>query len=305
MIFNKPNYLWILATILLAGTTVARIHAQETPPALTGETQQSPEQSEIPRPEGETPDAVPAPPKEEAVPAPQENPSLTLLEESLHGNFQNLETHLKNGADPNTPTWEKIPSETLSQQENIPRPLKNLLSSDTGITPLMAAAAYGNPQACRLLIGAKANRWSRTARWKTNALGLAGDTDQLEAMREILLVPEDDPARKTIINISLSEQTGTLEIEGKEILSFEVSTARKGKVTPKGAYIITEKDVNHISTIYHVAMPFFMRLSDKDFGIHQGRLPGYPASGGCIRTSAKAAKFLFDKVRPGSMVNIH
>ena len=30
-------------------------------------------------------------------------------------------------------------------------------------------------------------------------------------------------------------------------------------------------------------MPYFMRLSCGDFGMHEGDLPGYPASHGCIR----------------------
>jgi lipoprotein-anchoring transpeptidase ErfK/SrfK len=51
-------------------------------------------------------------------------------------------------------------------------------------------------------------------------------------------------------------------------------------------------------------MPFFQRLSGSDFGLHQGNLPGYPASHGCIRLPAKNAAKLFSMTSEGDRVRI-
>jgi lipoprotein-anchoring transpeptidase ErfK/SrfK len=46
-------------------------------------------------------------------------------------------------------------------------------------------------------------------------------------------------------------------------------------------------------------MPFFQRFSFAAFGIHQGHLPGYPASHGCIRLPYSSAQHLFGKLEVG------
>jgi lipoprotein-anchoring transpeptidase ErfK/SrfK len=68
---------------------------------------------------------------------------------------------------------------------------------------------------------------------------------------------------------------------------------------------VTHKYRHWKSTLYEDApMPYFMRLSCRDFGLHAGVLPGYPASHGCIRLpEAKAAAF-FAKVDVGTLVEI-
>jgi lipoprotein-anchoring transpeptidase ErfK/SrfK len=67
---------------------------------------------------------------------------------------------------------------------------------------------------------------------------------------------------------------------------------------------VSEKDTTHISTIYHVAMPFYMRLSGRPFGTHAGYLPGYPASHGCIRMPKDKAALFFKNVIVGTSVRI-
>ena len=59
-----------------------------------------------------------------------------------------------------------------------------------------------------------------------------------------------------------------------------------------------------MSTIYKCAMPFFMRLNCRDFGMHQGNVPGYPASHGCIRVPAGTAQRLFRDLPVGTLVSI-
>lgn len=253
----------------------------------------------------------PAPnPKDQASTNPSPNPyeaeaSRQLLEEALQGNFQNLTNLLTQKADPNTTTQEKIPNQTLGNYPQIPKALSNLLSSDTQITPLMAAASYGNPEACQQLINAGAKRWAKTKRWKTTAPWLAGKIQHIETIRTLLLIGPDDPSRKTHIFINTENQTGELYQDEKLVMEFTISTGRKGYRTKPGKYVITEKDKNHVSSIYHVPMNNFLRCSFEDFGIHQGYVPGYPASHGCIRTPKESSRTLFKKVPTGSTVTVN
>jgi lipoprotein-anchoring transpeptidase ErfK/SrfK len=87
-------------------------------------------------------------------------------------------------------------------------------------------------------------------------------------------------------------------------MTSPVSTARRGMHTPTGRFRVSEKDVSHISTIYHVSMPFYMRLSGRPFGMHAGYLPGYPASHGCIRMPKDKAVLFFRNVIVGTSVRI-
>jgi ankyrin repeat protein len=71
-----------------------------------------------------------------------------------------------------------------------------------------------------------------------------------------------------------------------------------------GKYVITDKERNHWSTIYKVEMPYFMRLSCLDFGMHAGAVPNYPASHGCIRLPSEAARKLFAEIPVGTVVAV-
>lgn len=56
-------------------------------------------------------------------------------------------------------------------------------------------------------------------------------------------------------------------------------------------------------------MKWFMRLGSHaqdftTFGMHAGKLPGYPASHGCIRLSEQVAKLIFEKAKIGTPVMI-
>jgi lipoprotein-anchoring transpeptidase ErfK/SrfK len=88
------------------------------------------------------------------------------------------------------------------------------------------------------------------------------------------------------VEISLAAQRATIFKNGVSILNTAVSTGRKGFDTPPGEYVVTDKKRSHRSSIYHVEMPFFMRLNCLDFGLHAGAVPNYPASHGCIRVPA-------------------
>jgi hypothetical protein len=104
----------------------------------------------------------------------------------------------------------------------------------------------------------------------------------------------------------------------------QVSAGREGHDTPVGSYKIIQKDKDHASTLYGdyvdaagnvvqkdveagkdpkppgsvfkgAPMPFFMRITG-GVGMHEGYLPGYPASHGCIRMPGKMAEIFFNNV---------
>ena len=84
----------------------------------------------------------------------------------------------------------------------------------------------------------------------------------------------------------------------------EPETAPGGYGTPTGEYVITNKYRHWTSTLYHASMPYFQRLSCGDFGMHQGYVPGYPASHGCIRVPYGKASKLFQLTDLGDRVQI-
>jgi lipoprotein-anchoring transpeptidase ErfK/SrfK len=107
------------------------------------------------------------------------------------------------------------------------------------------------------------------------------------------------------VEISLSTQKALVIKDGVPILKTSISTGRKGFDTPAGQYVITDKKRSHRSSLYHVEMPFFMRLNCLDFGMHAGVVPNYPASHGCIRLPADAAQKIFTEIPVGTLVMIN
>jgi lipoprotein-anchoring transpeptidase ErfK/SrfK len=107
------------------------------------------------------------------------------------------------------------------------------------------------------------------------------------------------------VEISLAMQKASVLKNGVPILQTSVSTGRKGFDTPPGEYVVTDKKRDHVSSIYKVPMPFFMRLNCRDFGLHAGAVPRYPASHGCIRLPADIAQKLFTEIPVGTVVTIN
>jgi lipoprotein-anchoring transpeptidase ErfK/SrfK len=87
------------------------------------------------------------------------------------------------------------------------------------------------------------------------------------------------------------------------IRESKVSTGMRGHATPTGVFSVIEKDYYHRSNIYSGApMPLMQRLTWSGIALHEGVLPGYPASHGCIRMKADFAKFLWHNVKRDTRV---
>ncbi len=118
-----------------------------------------------------------------------------------------------------------------------------------------------------------------------------------------LLEGEVDGDRRIVIDIA--RQRAFLIINDLVAIDTAVSTARRGKYTPRGTFSISEKiQSGKVSSIYHVYMPYWMRLGRTAVGMHVGDLPGYPASAGCVRLPQSIGPLLFEHTRRGVQVEV-
>jgi lipoprotein-anchoring transpeptidase ErfK/SrfK len=134
------------------------------------------------------------------------------------------------------------------------------------------------------------------------------------------------------IVIHLGEQRAYF-YKGKQLVGVStISSGREGLNTVTGNFHIIQKDKDHVSSrfgdyidkqgniikkeidrdkdpmpkgaIYDGAkMPFFMRIVGGT-GMHEGFLPGYPASHGCIRMPGFMAENFFYNVSVGTPVTV-
>jgi hypothetical protein len=105
------------------------------------------------------------------------------------------------------------------------------------------------------------------------------------------------------IIVNISTQKVTLYANGERVAQGPVSTGVPGHPTPQGVFSIIEKDRYHHSNIYSGApMPFMQRITWSGVALHEGVLPGYPASHGCIRMSHDFAQKLWPVTKLGVRV---
>lgn len=134
------------------------------------------------------------------------------------------------------------------------------------------------------------------------------------------------------IKINLSEQRAYFYKGGELVGISVVSTGREGFGTTSGNFHIIQKDRDHVSSRFGdyvdasgniikkeidrdkdpmpkgarydgAKMPYFMRIVGGT-GMHEGFLPGYPASHGCIRMPGFMAQKFFENVSVGTPVSV-
>jgi ankyrin repeat protein len=209
-------------------------------------------------------------------------------------------TLLECGADPNTTLPQKYDQEFL---ETLPsKSFRNYIEDDKNVTCLMLAAGLGQTDYVHTLLQAGAERNRSTGRYKMVALYFAAELGHWQAAQ--VLLGSGPAPEKLRIEISLATQHVSLIKDGVPVLDSICSTGREGYGTKRGYFVITDKERNHRSTIYHVDMPYFMRLSCLDFGMHEGVVPNYPASHGCIRLPGETARKLFAEIPIGTLVTV-
>jgi hypothetical protein len=142
----------------------------------------------------------------------------------------------------------------------------------------------------------------------------------------------DNSSGSPSVKISLGEQRAYFYKGGVLVGVSQLSTGREGLNTPLGHFKITQKDKDHVSSLFGdyvdsagtvvvpnvdinkdpkppgahfrgTPMPYFMRIVSGT-GMHAGYLPGYPASHGCIRMPEFMAENFFKSVSVGTPVTI-
>ena len=208
---------------------------------------------------------------------------------------------LEAGADPNARL--PAPAPAVIREKFSGTWFAEQLRFDVGVTPLMLASVLGDEPMVRRLLAYGGRPDRRTRRYTTDAVVLACRAEQMRVAQILMGRDPDCPTNHRMV-INLSEQRVTLFRGDEFVLSSRCSTGRKGYRTPPGEYLITTKLRQWVSTIYDVPMPWMMRLNSSAIGIHQGVVPGYPASHGCIRVPPGKAATIFKLVRVGDRVEI-
>jgi ankyrin repeat protein len=212
-----------------------------------------------------------------------------------------FKTLLACGSDPNLVIPKTAEKEFMALIKS--KYLRLYIQEESGVNLLMLAAGLGKADYVRALLDSGADRNRHTAREKMLPLYFAAWTENWQCVQMLLGGgPEPEQLR---VEISLAQQHAAVIKDGITVFTTKVSTGRNGFGTKPGYYVITDKDRDHRSTIYKCPMPYFMRLSCRDFGMHEGVVQPYPASHGCIRLPGDAAKKLFVDLPIGTVVSIN
>lgn len=143
----------------------------------------------------------------------------------------------------------------------------------------------------------------------------------------------DGASGSPLIKINRGQQKAFFYKGGTLVGISRISSGTEDHGTPPGTYKISEKDQDHVSSVYGVfkdkasgqttndnvdirvdkpksseifynaPMPNFMRVTG-GIGMHTGYLPGYAASHGCIRMPHHMSAKFFENVQVGTPVVI-
>jgi len=121
------------------------------------------------------------------------------------------------------------------------------------------------------------------------------------------IFPQFWPERKSVARftaIDLKTQHLACFEAGRLVRVCDISAAKKGYDDLIGDWSVIRKSKDAVSSIWKddegnpFAMPWAVAIGG-GYWIHQGALPGYPASHGCIRMRAANAKWYFNWSRWG------
>jgi hypothetical protein len=184
-----------------------------------------------------------------------------------------------------------------------------------------------------VLLGVASGGFSeeKAAAPESSAIDLPAAVAEVNAAPSVLEFFGPPAPPRVAIEIDLTAQKAWVVEWGQRIIESPVSTGRAGYETPRGNFKITEKDIDHKSTLYgkivdsrgrvlvadassstpvppgarfdRAPMRYFLRFNGA-VGMHAGRLPGYPASHGCVRLPATKAAEFFKIVDLGTPVRV-
>jgi lipoprotein-anchoring transpeptidase ErfK/SrfK len=111
------------------------------------------------------------------------------------------------------------------------------------------------------------------------------------------------PGEPQLAIVSLGSQNLKFYSGGKYVETAPISSGAKDHRTPTGVFSVIERHRDHESNLYESApMPFMHRLTWSGIALHQGVLPGHPASHGCIRLPKQFVERLWEISKVGMRV---
>lgn len=193
-------------------------------------------------------------------------------------------------------------------------------------TPLLLAAAA-------LLLVASCQTPQQGADYLAGLGGAVPQAPPSLGVGEVVSHWDDDGSQgPTRIVVDLRRQVAQFYRGGHVIGVAAIASGKEGRNTPPGQYRITEKDPDHVSSKYGwiedsagnvvnddatpstpvppgcryvpAPMPWFMRLTRDGVGMHEGYLPGYPASHGCIRMDRGVVRKFYENAYVGMPVQV-
>ena len=162
--------------------------------------------------------------------------------------------------------------------------------------PVVAVARKAFATGLVLAIVAACTNSAEAGRRRSNRYDV-GEQRDIQAARNAF----HEQARGTLqLVVSIGHQRVTLYSNGVRVAQAPVSTGRSDHPTPTGVFSVIEKDRWHRSNLYDNAPMFFMqRLTWSGVAMHEGILPGVPASHGCIRLPREFAARLWGTTKLG------
>jgi lipoprotein-anchoring transpeptidase ErfK/SrfK len=151
------------------------------------------------------------------------------------------------------------------------------------------------------------------------------------ALFALVCVSMAQEAAPIAIEIDLSAQKAWVLQDGQRVYEAPICSGRTGHETPTGNFTVLEKDLDHKSSLYGRIVDSAGRVLDSDadsdmpvpagakfvpapmrhflrfdgaVGMHAGRLPGYPASHGCVRLPSGKAALFFNVAEIGMPVRV-
>ena len=122
--------------------------------------------------------------------------------------------------------------------------------------------------------------------------------------RALSALPEAD---SRALHFSLGSQTFNYIEDGEVVVTGPIASGKASSPTPTGKFRVLSKDKDKESSKYdnQVGTPAWMPYSMQFYGnyfLHEGYLPGHPASHGCIRLGHDHARLLFERMKIGDQV---
>ncbi|WP_157174645.1 L,D-transpeptidase [Thiocystis violascens] len=149
-----------------------------------------------------------------------------------------------------------------------------------------------------------------------NAFGHEGERTSDESKeRTNEELPVDGPDQRSeetqsrALTINLKTQQFSYLVDGEAVRSGPISSGAQGYPTPTGTFSVLGKEKDKVSSRYtntlgmQAWMPYSIRFHGHYF-LHEGWLPGYPDSHGCVRLGEKDARFLFERMKIGDRVEV-